>query len=218
MSDNLTDDEKKKLVRDIFPSPEVASRIIDAFVSKRPMGYSDKSNLPYFKEVHALYMKKYIDLMMETGNDIVFPYSTFCPPGDITPKTLYQKINQSIRYLVERLDNDQKIYAKWYELVDIDTTYKNNTALRISFSRGIVNGQLDPNTPSPIMTEPPQAMPPWRVKMENWLEGDDEKPFIVEKLALSPEQVTALRKDIKTNCPNVEASITFSHIKLIKTN
>src|SRR4051812_14140417 len=94
------DKEIKKRIEGIFPNPQTASAIVDLVVHKRPKGWSRKSNATYYKEIYAKQMKESVDKMIETGNRLVYKYEVWCneDDGNMSPGTLYLRINQSIRY------------------------------------------------------------------------------------------------------------------------
>ena len=73
------------------------------------------------------------------------------------------------------------------------------------------------STPQPLIVAPPQNMPAWRLKMEDWIEGDSDEPFIKEGLALSLDEVTAIKSDIK-KAGGLECSVSCTTIKIIRVN
>ena len=203
---NETDEQIKKRLHDIFPDPATASKVVDLVVSKKPPGWSRHSNAPYYKEEFALQIKKWIDLMLQNGGDIIYRWDIFCE--DVSRNTLYNKVNQSIRYLIERMDENGK-YQNWYNTVDIDRT--NSVGLRIKFRTS-----TDAHNFTPQLVKPEQSLPKWRRDLDEWLEDDKKtKPFCEEGLALSPEEIKQLKTELY-GLVGIVASITSYAIKVIK--
>jgi hypothetical protein len=184
------EERKRKFVEDIFPSPEVASRIVDIVVHNKPQGWSRKSNAPYYKEIYALRTKKHIDIMMETKKDLTYFYATWCGEKDekMSKQTLYVMINQSLRYLIDKLDTPDRKYGRWYETVRLKIMH--NVGIRISYIVGFGEGGEDV-----VLTIPDAEKPVWR-QMENWLESDSNEPFCQEGLVLSPQEIRDIKEGL----------------------
>lgn len=208
-----TDDEIKSRLKDIFPDATVQSKIVNMVVSKRPLGWSHKSNAPYFKEIFGKQLKSEIDKMMSSGEGIIFRYSKWCnDQNGMTPNTLYTRINQSIRYVLECLDPDG-IYKQWYQTVRIKREPNLGVCVRYipGFNEEGINGFVGETI---IGSD---EGPRWKREMDEWIEGDDRKPFIQENLALTPTEITELKIQI-AQLSNIMSSITSSCVKLIKTS
>jgi len=207
MDDN---EQIKKAADSIFPSPEVASKFVDMIVSNRPHGWSRHSNAPYYKEIYAIQMKKEIDKMIQSGNSLTFRYNIWCTEDGMTPNTLYTRINQSIRYLCEKLDPDGK-YKRWYEIVKIRKKIK--VGIIIEYIMGLADGaEL-----SAEETVPTVDQPKWRRDLDNWLESDNTVPFCQEGLTLTPDEILRLKIEMQ-QLTNVKASIKSESVKVIKIN
>jgi len=208
MSEEQTDKEIKDRLHQIFPSPEIASQIVNIVTNKKPTGWGRKSNAPYYNEWCGKQIKVHIDQMMESRNPIIYRYGTFCDiEGGISRKTLYNKINQSIRYLVEKMDTSDGMYARWYEAVFVETIP--NTGVQIRFK------SEDSFTPDSVL--PREQMPEWKRLMEEWIEGDSARPFVVERLVLTPEEVRQFKIEF-SQISNIMASVDCCSIKLIRVN
>ena len=192
----------------ILPSP---SNIQPQVVTRnRPAGWSRKSCAPYYKEIYGKQIKREVDKMITSDNPIIWRFSVWCN-GDtsMTENTLYTRINQSIRYLLEMMDDDGK-YKKWYQSVRISRERKLGVTIR--FIPGF-SGSGEDFTSEEI--EPRETMPKWKLDMELWLEGDNSTPFCKENLALSPEEIVELKVQF-SQLSNVQFSITEKSIKIIR--
>ena len=207
-------DEKeqiKKAADAIFPSPEVASKFVDMIVTNRPHGWSRHSNAPYYKEVYALHIKREIDKMIQSGNPIVFRYNQWCEEGGMTPNTLYTRINQSIRYLIEKLDRDGK-YKLWYEGITIRR--KRGVGIRMDYVAGLCENATS-LVADEVETE--THTPKWKRDLDYWLESDNTTPFCQQGLALTPEEILSLKRELG-GLSNVQCSIKSESVKVIKVN
>jgi hypothetical protein len=208
-----TDNEIANRLHQIFPNPQVAQRVVDIVSSKRPRGWSSRSYAPYFKEIYANEVKELIDKMIETGNAIVYRYSVWCTDEtQISKNTLYHRVNQSIRYLIECLDTPEHHYARWYETVKIERTH--GVGVRIFF---ITHRPDSPGALKAELVVPQADAPRWKREMEKWIEGDEVTPFVQEKLALTPDEVTDL-KVLIAGLKGIASSITSTAVRLIRIN
>lgn len=208
---NDTDEKIKERLNGIFSSPEIASKVVNLVVHNRPAGWSRKSNAPYYKEIYAIQLKGEIDKMIESGKPLCFRYTTWCTDETrMSKQTLYNRINQSIRYLIEQLDIDRH-YAKWYESVRVERVH--NVGIIISFVVGLDSaGQFKAE-----QVEPKENEPIWKREMDAWLESDNIRPFCKEGLALTPQQVIDLSVELDT-LSGIKASVTSSSVKIIRMN
>lgn len=209
MSD--TDEQIKQRLKEIFPSPQVASAVTDLVIHKRPRGWSRKSNATYYKEIYAKQIRDDIDKMIATGNRLVYAYAKWCNEehGDMSPSTLYQRINQSIRYLIEQMDTPERKYDKWYETVKVER--ERGLGVTIEF----IPGLSSQSTFAAEVVEPKAHMRVWERQLDEWLESNDTEPFVKEGLALSPDDIVSMKNKFK-QLSNVMANVTSSCIKIIK--
>ncbi len=216
MSNEQTDKEIRDRLQSVFPNPQIASRVIDLVTATKPEGWSRRSNPPYYKEKYAMQMKEYVDRMIDLKGDIVFNYKDWEDNGGNTKSTLYARVSQSIRYLIDHLDTIEGKYRNWYDIVRVETKYDSGNKLRIAFLPGTSGGTKD-QAFNPEIVEPPQNMPVWKVRMEDWIESDSAAPFVQEGLILSAEQVAEIKKDLK-EIPTLAASVNNNSIKIIRVN
>lgn len=209
-----TDNELANRLREIFPEP-IAERVVDVVVSKRPAGWGRKSIAPYYKENYARGIQIDIDRMIESRGQLVYRYDIWCKdiPGSKVPimstNTLYNRINQSIKFLIDYLDTPDKKYRDWYNTVRIERRV--GLGIVIFFIVGLdIEGAFHAE-----LAEAVEAMPVWERQMEEWLEGNDNRPFMKDGLALTADEMTK-HKQRFSRLTNVMASITSSTIKIIK--
>ena len=186
--------------------------MIDAVVTngRRPQGWSRKSNATYYKSVYAEQFIKVLDAMFDDRQDRMYRYDQW---KHMTPASVYLRVNQSIRYLLDNMDPDQK-YAKLLDMICI--TRERNVGVKLTFREEFRNGSSEF---SPSSVVPAAEMPRWKQRIEDWLNECEPggKPFILENLLLSPEEVRDLKLEF-VGITNVMSSITSNSIKLIKVN
>lgn len=209
------DTGKEQQIKSIFPSPQVANQLIKLVTSPQPLGWSHRSNATYFKEEYAQQVKSDIDKMIDTRNDIVYRYGIWCGngAGQMSNQTLYIRINQSIRYLIERLD-PHSLYRKWYETVGIQR--KKGLGVVIYFLDEFKETNKSAFKAEEIL--PIKQQPAWMKKMDDWLEDDKQiQPFVQEKLALTDDEVNVLRESL-IQLGGIEASVSSGFVRIIKVN
>lgn len=210
-----TDEAIKKRIEGIFPSPEVASQVINMVVSERPPGWSKHSNAPYYKKIYADQLKPQIDKMIETGNSIIFYYSRWCNDETMMSRdTLYQRINQSLMYILVKMDPDKK-YAQWRERVDIHRNHPAVKGILIEYVPGLSNVPSEQFIGEEV--SPRADLPSWRKRMDVWLESDSMDPFVQEKLILTPDEVVTLKKEL-AGMSHIQAFVSPTTIKIVKMN
>jgi len=213
MSDT-TNEEIARRLKQVFINPATAAKVVDAIVpSNKPKGWSRKASAPYYKELYASEIKGAFDALMSDPNtDFLYDYKTFESIG-ISRTTTYIRVNQSMRYLFERMDPDGK-YKKFYD-EKLRVTKERNVGIRISVLEEFrTNLSLGPRA---IL--PKSEGPAWKKKMEVFLAeaqpGDD--PFVQEGLALNPEEIKEM-EDSFIGVRNFLVNITSFSIKIVPIN
>lgn len=200
----------------LLPQPTVASMVASIVASPRPLGWDRKSNSSYYAPRYGNEIKLAVDKQIAERRDIIYRYDTWCEGGKATmnKSTLYQRIYQSIRYLCERMDGgDSKVapgtYNKWWREVHVER--RKSVGVVIFY---VVNDNIP--TLEAEHVKPRAEMPVWKQALEDWLEdSDDQTPFNRERLALTPEEVAALKGEF-VGLTSVAASITSTYIRVIK--
>ena len=208
-----TDDLIKHRIDSIFPSKEVAARAVDLLTSTKPNGFGRRSNAPYFSKIYGDELKRYIDIMRQNKEDIVYRYSTWCTSeSGVSRQTLYNRVNQSIRWILERDDKDH-VYSEWYDTVLVNRVQ--DVGVVVKYKPGFGNNAHTSMTPE--MVTPAAHKPYWMRKMDEWIESDDVEPFVKENLALSPAEQTEIKIQL-AQLSNVEYSVSGDAVRLIKTS
>jgi hypothetical protein len=210
-----TDKAISERIHAIFPSKEIAARIADLVINKRPIGVSKRAYYPYYKETHASMVRGPIDKMILSRESIIFRYAEFCEGASaMSENTLYNMVMQATRYLVECMDTPEMKYRAWRASVRFHRS-KSRGGVCIDFKpefRAHDNKDL-----GELVIAPEDGTPKWKIEMDNWLESDDKKPFIREHMTLSAMEVKDLKMEI-LELKGIMGSIDCTSIKLMKVN
>jgi hypothetical protein len=207
-------DDIHNVAKKIFVNPTVAAKIVDLVTSTKPKGWSHKSNAPYYNKVYGRELQTLVDQMMVTGQSIVYGYKEFCQgESQCSPQTLYNRVNQSLRYLIECMDTEDHKYGQWYETVKIERA--RGQGVIIFYAVGL--GPQSEGTPKARMVEPKSTQAVWERQMDDWLEDSDNfEPYVKEGLSLSQDEIVDLK--IRLNAlQNIQCSITTDRVALIRT-
>ena len=190
-------------------SPEQQAKVANALVpGRRPKSWGRRSRATYFNLEYATQVKKVIDGMLEDRKDRMFYYSAH---SQYTPNTIYLRINQSLRYLLEEMDVDQK-YKKAMAIIDVkrDRIHK---AIRFSIRNEFRDGE---SSFIPAEIVPSVDLPKWKQRIEEWLETSEVgQQFSLDRLALSPDEVRDLKLQF-IELTSIVSYITSTCIKLVK--
>ena len=200
-------------LRSMFTNKQVQQKMVEAIVTNKPVGWGRKSQATYFKEPYALELKKILDDMMSTNKEFCFSYKWFEETFGLGKDTLYARVYQSMRFLVERLDPDG-IYKKFLgERVTVRRERGKGVVLR--FQQAYQQGGP---AFEPIEVIPTSEEPKWRQRMNTWLESEDDVPFVQNNIILSPEEITSIEIQLAALDGSIKSSITAHSIKIIKRN
>lgn len=208
---NFMSQETTNAVKDFFKNPQVSKAVVDMVVRNRPVGWSRRSNAPYYREAYALALKGQIDAMLKDRKDRVFRYDQF---PQHSKETLYLRINQALRYLLDFLDDETKTYSKWNEMVAI--TRERGLGIRISYRSEFRESGLGAFVAVPV--DQKSSAPIWKQKVDDYLENASpaDKPLHITGLCLTVEQLADLKTSMK-GLDDVMFSATAQEIKIIKT-
>jgi hypothetical protein len=201
----------------IFPTKEIADRMLDLVVTKKPIGVSRKAYYPYYKEYYAKWIKPWIDSMIETKQSIVFEFSIFCANGEMSEQTLYNKVNQSSRYLIDFMDTPNLTYALWRKTVDFHRKDPVRKGVVIEFIKELRENFAGDSPQPRMIVAREDGLPKWRHNMNEWLEGNMIYPFIQEGLALTPEVVRELKLELH-GLKGIMATVNATAVKIVKAN
>lgn len=218
----------KQEVKKIFANPTVQKAVLNMVDNRRPSGWSSRSYPTYYKEVYARQVQTEIDTMIDNyenhgdRSSIVFDFDTWCGQKDprtkerekMSERTLYIRINHSIRFLVDHLDTPDHRYAKWNQVTDVNIS-KSQGGIVISWNKEFVES-VEGVAPKVRHVQPEQERPRWERQIEHYLADEhDFAPLIIDRLFLSGDEVLQLKKRFAT-LSNVMADINGSCIKLLK--
>lgn len=214
-------------IKQVFRDPSVAKNVIHAAAGTRPKTWSDRSNATYYKECYAIEIRGYIDKMIEAraaGDEeccLRFDYDVFCGEKKhgqrtiMSENTLYLKINSAIRYLVERMDTEDRRYGQWRDRTVCDKREELNGIVYKFASGSRSNPSIAPTDYGPELVKEPVMKQEWEKRLDFWLQSSNQKPFVEENVRLSIPEIEALELKL-AQLPNILRDITPRSIKLIK--
>lgn len=207
--------EQDKPITVTFPSGRVANKIVNLVVHNKPVGVSRRSQYPYYKPQYAKWIKPDVDRMIESKDKnlpLIYDYDIFCTTEtNISEITLYARITQAVRYLVDMMDDQENTYGKWYNDVEISKN-KRLGGVAIIWKPEFASG----NTLHPRLAEQIKDIPKWRRELDSWLEEDSGEPFKRDNLILSSDTVKALTTELE-GVMGLYVSITATSITIVKT-
>lgn len=200
-------------LKKVLNNSELTAAVVRAVVNDKPQGWSARSQAPYFKREYALRLKAVLDGMIEDRKDVLYEYSYWREKFRMSPTTLYTMINQSRLYLLERMDTEDRHYARIFSMVEIKR--KHGVGVVIRFNQSSVAMMVEDFKPRTI--EPESNAPVWREKIDRFLEESQPgEQLNIVRLALTPDEIRSV-KVMLAQVTDVMASVTCGHIKLIKT-
>jgi hypothetical protein len=205
-------------VNALFPTKELRAKVTDLLVAKRPIGVSRHCYYPYYKQFYAEKIKPTIDSMIETKQTVIYRYDTFCVgPQSVSKRTLYSRVYQSIRYLVDHMDTADAKYRLWRDITTITRDEKRGGVV-IEFLPDFRSGNIDePFTGDLIIPKEDKVLTPkWRLEMNKFLETENTPPtWMKEGLALSTEEIKTLKLEL-SDVEGIMVNVTSSCVKIIK--
>lgn len=211
MTPDQTDQQIADRLHSIFPDEETKNRVVDLVTSVRPKGVSRRCHYPYYKRFYADEIKKQIDKMIESKMTIIYRFETW--DKVCSRDTLYKRVNQSIRYLLDNLDPN-RVYANWYQVVNVHRNYK-VMGVAIEFIPEMRGGDIQQPFTGELITPQESTTPKWRTDMDSWLESDSARPFVKERLALSEQEVKDLKMELAL-LRGIISSIKATGINIIR--
>lgn len=210
---STTPEDTKAILATLF-KPEQAKKVVEALsIPKKPAGWSRHSRATYYGEVYARQIKAIFDGIADDRQDRIFFYASL---PQFSAQTIYTRINQSIRYLVDVLDEDGT-YRKLRGIIDI---HRDRVRKGLRFElRKEFRENLESSSFKPVEMIPTIEMPKWKQKIETWLEKSEpgQKPFTLERLALTPDEIKELKEQFM-GLTNVISYVAATEIKLVKVN
>jgi len=197
-----------------FKSKTDEAKVVEILVTKRPVGWGRRSVAPYFNEKCGQEMKQVLDAMMQDKKPVLFSYSDFQKSHGLNKHSLYLRINQGIRYVLEVLDNHERKYGKFMSMCKVRKQY--GVGVLLSMRPECRGDFISDFKPKPV--DYADDEPRWKLKMHNWLQDvDSSDRFLHEGLMLSPEEIEDLKATLDS-VPGIMHSVTSYSVKIIKTN
>lgn len=208
-------DENEKLKAAMFSSPAMQSQAVELLVNKRPFGWGRRSVAPYFNEHYGKQAKAVLDDMLATRKDQCFYYDFFLKKFGISKQTLYQRVHQSIKYVIERMDDNEHTYARLYSMLEVKRQHGVGVVLR--FRPECREGNVLDFKPKPVDSK--EDAPLWKDKLDLWLETatPQDPPFYKEGLALTRDEILNLENSL-LGVEGIVSSVTSFSIKIVKVN
>jgi uncharacterized protein involved in tolerance to divalent cations len=197
----MPSNEQYKPITVTFPDGATASKVVDLIVRKKPVGWSRKSFATYYNEGCAMQLKRELDLMIETKKSRLIVMSQKIK----STSTLYLYVNQAWRYLMDFHDSDG-VYG----------AHRNNTIIRKIHGRGIaIWWKDDAESIQGEEISEKKDQKKWKIKMDEYLDSDDVKPFHLDHLILTAEEVEQIKEQL-ADLSNIMCSVTCKEIKICK--
>jgi hypothetical protein len=208
----MSDESKLKV---IFKDPQMSAKMVDILVNNKPQGWGRRSIAPYFTEKYGKIMKAVLDTMMEKKEDLVYGYDDFKQQFGLSASSLYLRINQSIKYVCEKMDTPDHKYSKFCEMFTIER--RRGVGVILRFKPDMREGFNAEFIPKPIISK--DELPKWKDDLNTWLEESvpGDEPFHADKLALNPEEIQEVKNSL-VGLKGVISNVTSYHIKVIKLN
>ena len=136
---------------------------------------------------------------------------------NVSITSLYLRVNQAIRYLTDPengMDPADR-YKIWLEDVKIGYIPRRGyPKIGVSMSFDEVLEGAEPRAETYIGEA---DMPIWKIKMDDWLEDNEQQePFHVSNLLLTPQQQEQIRLELG-GLENIAFSVSSREIKIIKS-
>lgn len=194
-------------VTQFFKNPAIAKAVTENVLKKKPSSWGKMSNAPYFNAFYANDIKPFIDEVIVSRKDLIFLFSKY---PRISPKTVYLRINQSLLFLCECMNDDFK-YSNFKNMTDC--TIEPKIGIRYSYKPQFQEGE---DNSKPMIVEPQSRGFIWREAIDVFLNDPSKTEFFMDKLLLTPQQVI----DTKASMPleGVIHSITVHTVRIIKVN
>lgn len=177
-------------VKEIFQDSRLASKVVDLVITKRPANWGRRSVAPYFNEKHGKQMKEVLLEMMKTKEDQIFNYEYFKEKFNMGRVSLYLRVNQSMRYVIEYLDDERQTFGRFCSMISIN---KIDAGVILRFKENCRDGDVNDFKPKSVIAK--DAPPIWKEKLQDYLENakPGDKPLLIEKLALTTNEIKELK-------------------------
>jgi hypothetical protein len=202
-------------IQQVLSNPQMSAKMVDILVSKRPQGWGRRSIAPYFNAKYGAEMIIILDDMSRDRQDRVFDYAHFQKQFGLSKTSLYLRVNQSMKYVCEKMDTPDHKYARFCETLMVER--KPTIGVIIRFKPEMRDGFESTFVPKPVMGK--EELPVWKETLDNWLAvaqpGDD--PLLIERLALNPEEIAQVKASLQ-GLKGIIYNVGSYSIKVIRIN
>ena len=195
-----------KMFQEIMKDVEKRKQLVALLAGVKPKNWKRVSNSPYYKSKYGYELRGIVDQMIELREDTEYRYCDF---PRISKSSLYLRVNQAKRFILDNLDDDNK-YAQFFELINIT---RERTGVRLTLDEEF----RDPSKPylgaTVVSKEKQRGL---QGEIDDWLEhAKVGNIFRRSKLALDPEAIHDIEVSMQ-GLMDVVFSITTSTIKIVK--
>jgi hypothetical protein len=200
----------------VLSSPTARAKIfneVDKMDIKKPVHWKRRSTASYYRERFGLEFKETIDKMLadERKEDVLYSYNVYCAPDyGMTPNTLYTRLYQSMKYMLDYMDTPDHKYED--AMSKIELSRKKGVGILLSFMPDVKLGK--PFLPETVKRADESAS--WKQELIDWMNTPHEigERKIVDKLTLTESEVNDWTIRLN-NSESYTAVVTSNAIKVM---
>jgi len=191
----------------LISDKETQIKIKQSLEKHRPQHWSRLANAPYYRAKYAAEIKIILDQMIADGENRVIFYKDH--PG-LNSNTLYNKLFQAKKYLLDKLDPDGK-YSLFCESLHIHK--KRGVGIHLDIDRNILDGTPEGFKAQTLSNTNSEE---WKSKIEIFIKNSQSGDVLhMKNLALSPEEIEDIEITL-FSLNDIMYNIKCNEIKLIK--
>jgi len=159
----------------------------------RPKTYSKFTNTPYYQQRYALELQMILDTRKPDCDIFLRCHSL----GGYTVRSLYTRVYQSFRYLLDNLDPEGKYLAMWHQVEitkhDVKNPMENGIIIHWKANPAVSKKRTSaPLVAEEIKTE--QSTVDWKEKLEHFIDNAEENDeIVIENVHLSSEEFEGIQ-------------------------
>lgn len=193
-------------IKSLLQDPDFREFLSKQRQVKRPRTSSKMSNFSYYREPFGLQMKVALDTMMETRRDCIWRYSNY---PELSPSSLYQRINQSLNFLLREMDHEGK-YAAIRDMIVISRK-DNKSGIVMAFIRDKLEGREF----KPDFIGEEEKVLQWREEIDKFLDDPDKTVLHLKNLALTYGEIQTIQNSF-LGVEGIICVVTEREIKVVK--
>lgn len=206
------------IVNELNKDHELRDVIIKAFlkpVTNDPLQLAQRRNsitMPYYKSIYGQEMKLVFDSMEadEQKRDFIYRYSSY---PKLKASSLYLKINQSISYLLDKLDTPEYKYRTLKSMIDVDRK-RSKSGIMLCWNRDLIECRTGP-PPEPVNDD--ESVKEYIETINNFLADETEPILHIKGLSLTINEVEMIQATL-SSLTNVAPVVTEREIKIVKVD